>query len=340
MKIPIVGNLKVEDDFMHAIEPVPNYSESALFHYAGRNQSGEFMGGIIRVANRPNEGYAECTVLVWLPDGSALFNFERPSILNNRSWQAAGWKIEVIEPGGVAFRSSYEGSVLMLADPRMMAEPKFAFKEPRVGLHFDLQHEGKAPLTEFKPHRPLDTPDQRERYGTSGMQQLMKSSGTIKTESGLEHEFRGFGWRDHNWGPRNWQGFTNHTFLTGNFGIDQGFSLFSTVDGHGYYLHRGLDKVIDVEALSVETDYSDKASVPTSLRASVLLVNGEQHTVEGRRKAYIPLRNRRDGMVTTLGYSLWEYVLDGRIEGFGHGEFLSQSWAEGDVRYFHERRAN
>ncbi len=315
-----------------------NFNESALFHYAGHDEAGQLLGGLIRVANRPNEGYAECTILVWLPDGSALFNFERPSIEGNERWYASGWKIDVIEPGGVLFRTRFEGSVLNLRNPRLMAEPKAAFKEPRVQLNFDLRHAGKAPLTEFKHHRALDTPEERERYGTSGLQQLTKCFGSLEIDRERRYQIQGFGWRDHNWGPRNWQGMTNHTFLTGNFGEEEGFSLYSTIDGHGYYFHRGRDLIIEVATLAIETECAQGTAEPERIRATIELANGERHEIVGRQKGYMPLRNRREGMVTTLGYSLWEYVLDGNHHGIGLGEFLSQSWATDGAQYYKERR--
>jgi len=38
------------------------------------------MGGWVRMGNRPNEGYAEVTVCLYLPDGRVAFNYKRPKI--------------------------------------------------------------------------------------------------------------------------------------------------------------------------------------------------------------------------------------------------------------------
>jgi hypothetical protein len=334
MNISIIGNLTPQDDYTHPIEQASNFAESALFHYAGYDREGRLLGGIIRVGNRPNEGFAECTVLLWLPDGSAVFNFRRIEITGNDNWCVGDWKIETIEPGGLLFRTRYRGLATFLADPRLMLDPKVAFKEPKVRLEFDLHHAGKAPLTEFEHHRPIDDAREAERFGTGGMQQLMSCWGSIRVDDEAPYEIKGFGWRDHNWGPRNWQGFTEHIFLTGNFGLEQGFSLYKTLDGHGYYFHRGVDEIIRVNKLTIDADYVDDTPEPAKVRVLVELENGKNHEITGRRVGYMPLRNHRAEMQTTIGYSLWEHVLDGQIEGFGHGEFLTQSWAQNGTEYY------
>lgn len=337
MTIPIIGKLAPADDYTHPIEAAENFSESSLFHFAAELDEGGLAGGLIRVANRPNQGYAECTLLIWLPGGRTLFDFQRPKISGNDGWHASNWKIDVLEPGGVKYRTRYEGDVLDLQDGRLMLDPKLAFAQPRIGVRFDLTHYGKAPLTEFAHHKSLDLPAERERYGTSSMQQLIRCEGEMCLGDAPAIALRGLGWRDHSWGARNWQGFTEHVFLTGNFGVEEGFSLWETLDGVGYYFHRGINQIDEVESLSISTEYAEDGLEPTSLVADILLESGQRHRLTGCQVGYIPLRNRRDEMETTLGYSLWRYELDGKKSGYGLGEFLRQSWAQSGARYYHER---
>src|SRR3954468_6115545 len=70
----IVGNVKPEDDYTHPLGPEPNFNESVYFNFFDRAQQ---RGGFVRIGNRANEGYAEMTVIVYEPDGSALFNYKR-----------------------------------------------------------------------------------------------------------------------------------------------------------------------------------------------------------------------------------------------------------------------
>ena len=86
------------------------------------------LGGFVRLGNRANEGHAELTVCLYLPDGRVLFSFQRPPISSNDAFDAGGLRFEVQE-AGQRLRTIYEGPVLELADPRAMADPGRAFRE-------------------------------------------------------------------------------------------------------------------------------------------------------------------------------------------------------------------
>ena len=65
----IYGNVRPEDDYTHPLGPEENFNESVYFNFFDRAQQ---RGGFLRIGNRANEGYAEMTVIVYQPDGSAL----------------------------------------------------------------------------------------------------------------------------------------------------------------------------------------------------------------------------------------------------------------------------
>src|SRR5262249_20973719 len=58
------------DDLMHENTGEENYNESAYYNFYDPAQR---LGGFVRIGNRPNEGYAEMTLCLYLPDGSAGF---------------------------------------------------------------------------------------------------------------------------------------------------------------------------------------------------------------------------------------------------------------------------
>lgn len=325
LNIAILGNLSADDDYPHAIQPASNFSESNLFYYAGRTASGNNVGGIIRVANRPNQGYAEATVLHFPGDGSALFNYDRPEISSNASWHVPGWKLDVIKPGGLEFGSSYTGDALHLKDPRLLATPKVAFKQPRVDLVLDLTHFGKSPMVEFEYKTENMDAGMQSISDTRGLHQLTSFFGSVAVGENATERVEGYGWRDHNWGPRNWQAFPRHAFYTGNFDDARGFVLFKTEGGMGYFMHEGPEKAYNVTALNMNTEYENDDREPVSMRAEVSLENGATHLIEGQKIDFIPLRNRKNDLTTHLGYSLWKYQLDGQTEGFGIAEHMSQS---------------
>lgn len=323
--IAILGKLSAQDDYPHAVQPAPTFSETNLFYYAGTTSSGKTVGGIIRVGNRPNQGYAEATVLYFPGDGSALFKFERPEISDNTSWSVSGWDLDVVTPGGVEFRSAYSGEAFHLDDPRLLANPKRAFQQPQRKLNLDFTHFGKSPMTEFKYKKDDMDASMQSVSETQGLHQLTSFSGRVAIGDSPEEMVEGFGWRDHNWGPRNWQAFPRHAFYTGNFDQERGFVLFQTEGGMGYFMHEGPGTLREVTALNMVTQYEDDQREPRSMRADVTLDNGATHKIEGQRVDFIPLRNRRDNMTTHLGYSLWTYQLDGQYNGLGIAEHMSQS---------------
>lgn len=322
--IAILGNLSAADDYLHDTQEAENFVETCLFYYAGQTASGKTVGGIIRVANHPNQGKADGTIVYFPGDGSVLFNFESPAITDNSSWRVSGWELDVITPGGIEFRSAYQGQTIHLKDPHLLANPKRAFKEPKRHLALDFTHFGKSPMTEFKYEKDDMDAAMQEIADTHGLHQLTAFSGTVAIDDAAGEAVKGFGWRDHNWGPRNWQAFPQHAFYTGNFSQERGFVLFQTEGGRGYFMHEGPDKLHKVVALDMVTQYMDDAREARSMRAEIGLDNGATHFVEGEKIDFIPLRNRRDNMTTHLGYSLWKYQLDGKEDGVGIAEHMSQ----------------
>src|SRR5690348_9503745 len=88
-------NIRPHDDGMHDNTGEANFNESMYFNLYDREQR---LGGFVRLGNRPNERYAEMTIAVYQPDGTALFNYARPEIADNARFDAGGMRFEVVEP--------------------------------------------------------------------------------------------------------------------------------------------------------------------------------------------------------------------------------------------------
>ena len=140
--------LEPQDEYTHPIEEEKNFNESMyinIFDPASR------LGGWFRVGNRPNEGYAEMTCCIYLPDGKVGFMFGRPEISNNDALDAGGLKFEILEPLK-KLRLSYDGKMLLLKNPNEMARPRKAFTEnPLVDCKVDLVYAGVAPVSGGRP---------------------------------------------------------------------------------------------------------------------------------------------------------------------------------------------
>lgn len=317
--VTIIGNVKPEDDYTHPLGPEENFNESVYFNFFDREQQ---MGGFLRIGNRANEGYAEVTVIVYQPDGSALFNYKRPQISSNDGWNAGGLRVEVLEPGE-RLRTTYEGSVVYLKDPREMREPSVAFKEnPHQRIRLDLVHEGVGPIYGHVAE-PGGAGSQNE-FARAHYEQHMRVTGTLQVGDGPALEIRGHGLRDHSWGPRYWQSTPSYRWITGNFGDDLGMVLSIVGDRIGGVFHKGPDTLINVKDIQLETEYEENTNYHRALRATVTLANGEVHRIEGTVRGFIPLRNRRAGKFTHIGEGMTEYLLDGERKGYGLSEYLDQ----------------
>jgi hypothetical protein len=115
--------LRPEDDLLHPLEEATNFNESAYYNFHDR---GCGLGGWVRLGNRANEGYAEMTTCLYLPDGRVAFWFARPTIVANDAHDAGGLRFEVVRPFE-EHRVTYEGPALLLDEPAQMEDPRRAF---------------------------------------------------------------------------------------------------------------------------------------------------------------------------------------------------------------------
>ena len=68
----IITVLEPTDEYPHEPDPVANYNESMYFNTFDLEQE---IGGWFRLGNRVNEGYAEMSVCLYLPNGQVGFMF-------------------------------------------------------------------------------------------------------------------------------------------------------------------------------------------------------------------------------------------------------------------------
>ncbi|MDA1076983.1 MAG: hypothetical protein O3A63_19885 [Proteobacteria bacterium] len=313
--VKIYGNLTAKDDYTHELGPEENFNESVYFNFFDRAQN---RGGVVRIGNRANEGYAEMTVIVWNPDGSALFNYAKPKIHHNNGWNAGGLKISVIKPSE-QIRTTFSGEVLSLADPLIMKDPGTAFRmSPRAHLEINLLHDAVGPL-----YGHVGEPGDGNQFARSHSEQHMRVSGTLRL-NGQDVPFSGHGLRDHSWGPRYWQATPSYRWITGNFGDDLGMIVRTNGEGIGGGLFHDGQDLIRIKHAKVVTEYQPGTSFHKSLRAELETEAGDKRILEGRVMSFIPLRNRRAGASTHVGEGMTEYTLDGERTGYGLSEYLDQ----------------
>jgi hypothetical protein len=314
--------LSPEDDYTHPLGPESNFNESMYFNFFDPERS---LGGFVRIGNRANEGHAETTVTLFLPDGRVLFSFERPPIAGNEAMDAGGLRFDVIEPGR-KLRTRYEGRLVELHEPREMADPRKAFgNNPKRQVRLDLAHEAVGPIYGSAGSDEEESRSAERQFARAHYEQHMRVTGRVRID-GEELEIEGFGLRDHSWGPRTWQAIEGYEWLTMNFGADLG-AMISVIrrDGRarvGGVVVRG-DEIDAVKDAVVEADYEENGLFHKAVRARIETRKGERLEISGTVRAFIPLRNRRAGMATHIGEGMTEWRLGDRV-GYGLSEFLRQ----------------
>jgi len=322
------------DEFMHPLGPETNFNESMYincFDHASK------LGVWLRMGNRANEGYAEMTVCIYLPDGRVGFMFNRPNISHNDALDAGGltWKMHTpFEHLSVDFA----GKVLMLTDPYQMSNPREAFKNnPFVEceVHLDFRGKGRPSMFGGEPEEPHERPE--EQFARGHYEQLVTGNGSLRVGS-EEFAISGFGLRDHSWGPRFWQAPWYYRWLTANFRDDLGFmaSRVARKDSGGtrggFVWDAGQIHLCDGVQISTVTHSDEHFHKHVTGTLSSTSAK-KSWSFEGQVRTLIPLRNRRQDpagnwMHTRISEGMTEWKMTsgdhaGRI-GYGMSEYLDQ----------------
>ena len=319
-----------EDEYCHEPDAASNYNESMYFNVFDPTRR---IGGWFRIGNRVNEGHAEMSKCVYLPDGRIAFMFDRPRIEHNRALDAGGMRIEVVEPFA-HLRVHYEGKTCLLERPFEMADPRRAFKEnPIVPCRIALDYRGVSPMmggrTVNADGSEIEA-DPEKSFAKAHYEQHVEATGTITV--GDEHfDVTGFGLRDKSWGPRYWQAIHWYRWLPMNFGRDFAMMISVIADESGKTRRGGTvlreGEYVPIREARIESDW-DEHGYQTALRAWAR-TDEREYEVEGRVLSLIPLRNRRerpDGegmMMTRITEGMTEYRCDGQV-GYGLSEYLDQ----------------
>ena len=330
--------LEPADEYPHELGPEPNFNESMYVNVFDPDVG---LGAFFRLGNRANEGRAEMTICVYLPDGRVGFMFKRPPIVDNDALDAGGLTWTMVRPFE-ELRVDYTGRLVVLDDPTEMADPKAAFtSNPYAAAEVRLTFTGQSRRSMFggEPDKPHEAPG--EEFAKGHYEQLVAGQGTI-TVGDESWEISGHGLRDHSWGPRFWQAPWYYRWLTGNAGPDFGFmaSRVARRDGPGtrggFVWEDGTLHLCDDVEITTEYEGDDTyhRRIGGRLRSSR---SDREWSFEGEVLNLIPLRNRRrdpdadsDGddeapwLVTRISEGMTRWTMaDGRV-GYGLSEYLDQ----------------
>lgn len=303
----LIGDVQAQDEFMHAVSDDPHFSENMLFTFFARDGS---HGGLVRIGNRANEGHAEVTFLVFLPDGRTLFQFRRHPIEGNTKFSAAGMEFEVIEPTE-RLRTSFAGTAIAMTDSLQLANPGLAFKSnPSVDVRFDvIQHAVSALYLPMPFH----------------YEQHMHAVGTLDVD-GERIPIDAYGVRDHTWGRRNWQATLCDRTIWCTLSDERGFALSVTwhdLENPPEVMGSMVTKsgMIKVEKADIHSRYQPDGLTHTGFTCGLVLADGEELTLEGHTSRVAPLRHRGPEHMTYIGQGMTQFTA-GKETAFGLSEYM------------------
>lgn len=330
MIIPEGTRLKLDprDDANHEPEAAGNYNESMYFNAFS---AAEGMGAWMRIGNRPNEGHAEMTCCVHLPDGSVGFMYGRPAIEHNREMNAGPLRFDVLDPFQ-RYRVRYDGELLWMKNPLEMANPGAAFKSnPKRPALIELELSGVSPVHGGEivtlDGKPIVL-DPKHSVFRGHIEQHLSAQGHI-TVDGVRHPIEsGTAYRDKSWGPRHWHNFYWYRWLPVTFGPD--FSVLLSIMGRegqepfilGHVCEKG-GALQPIRNVRMNTDWDD-AFMHRAFTVT-FDTDARSFTLTGQVRSLIPLRHKPAAgadpdSYTRITEAMTEYHCDGRTT-LGMSEF-------------------
>ncbi|WP_137389406.1 DUF7064 domain-containing protein [Rhodoligotrophos defluvii] len=317
--------LRPEDELMHQPDASKNFNESV---YTNGFDDKTGVGGWMRLGNRVNEGYAELSVCLYLPDGRIACQFQRPSITSNDKFDAGGLSYKVIEPFK-RISMTYEGELIIVEDPDALRDPQPLFANGRrLPGHVSWTHEASSPMHGGEPTSDDVVTMYGRDFSLGHFNQHGRVRGRIKVGN-EEWTIDGHGWRDHSWGPRYWQVIYFYRLFIGNFTNGDGFMLLKIADRQGYSRRVGVllvdgqyEEITDLDVMTDWTTARDPARVRLGVRTA-----RRKAVIEGEILKLAPLRNRRKAddqtLVSRIAEGHTRYTWDGR-EGYGMTEYIER----------------
>jgi hypothetical protein len=317
--------LRPEDEYPHQPDASPNFNESV---YANAFDAAGKIGGWMRIGNRVNEGYAELSVVLYLPGGRVACQFGRPTITANDRFVADGLSVEVVEPLK-RLTMRYEGELMLLDDPELLREPKKLGQAPRVPGHVVFETVGVSPIHGGSP----TLPDQPTMYGRdfslNHFNQHTKISGHIRVGEETWELHDALGWRDHSWGPRYWQVIYWYRLFIANAAPGRAFMLLKITDKDGKSRRVGVLLVDgayeDILDMDVTTEWSDRQD-PVKVKLGVRTAR-RRVIIEGEIRTMAPLRNRRQAggetLISRIAEGFTRFTWNGET-GYGMTEYIER----------------
>jgi hypothetical protein len=283
--------LTLADDFVHQVGPERSWNES---RYIDFHNPTSMIGGWFRIGVRPNEGHAEMSACVYLPDGRIAFQFTRAPIDGNRLL-AGGQEWMIGDPYRRA-TVSYRGRIALFDDPWALVDPKTAFAAaPQVDASIELEvtTQGLGAVMGFDQEHVdrIFLPGQADWH----YQHLCWVEGSMRIGD-RTYQVSGRGGKDHSWGPRNWLAKIYLRWFIATTDDDElGFMLVRAVGPtkatrSGHVWEKGRFFVVD--DFTMNNVYAEAAPYQLLCTELVIKSGGREWAARGTPEQWLPLRHR------------------------------------------------
>jgi hypothetical protein len=315
-----------QDEYPH-VEDDPAFNDSVYFNFY---EAATKIGGVIRLGNRLQLGYAEVTVHLVLPSGALFFSYERAEIGSPTTHDSGGLKIEIIEPFET-LRITFDSTGSVIQNPGELATDTGRVLRDGGGVRcdLDLTWTGRYPIHAITESGDMleghDIPFARDHFEQFG---FLKGHITVGDDTVTVEAAQGS--RDHSWGPRDWLApkYWNASLIYMDDGTCVSASEVATHDGDlimGGTIFTTDGKVRAVQTCHVENVYEGEPTMTTPYTVRVVASDGYAFAAKANNVAMVPLRHRpvaggkADG-IQRIGQAVSRFERDG-VEGWGWTDF-------------------
>jgi hypothetical protein len=323
-----VESIDAVHEFRHEPDETASYNESTYYNFASPASG---VVGWLRIAVQPNRPAGQATALVFLPEGETLMNFTRVAETAADALNVGPIAIEITEPHRRQ-RVTFDGRASVFADPRVLADPKTAFREaPVEDLRIDLAVTGNGDSFGASGEDLANVLEETMALGH--YEQFIRLDGTVRVGA-REYRLEGGGLRDHSWGPRDWAGPLYYRWITASFGPELTIMGLEVAQPGGTFTRRAA---IVVDGVTAEAQLGEVTMEWTAdgfcrgMSCQVKSAHGDMTLTGTARQPerFVPLRHHRpeegtSAGVTRIGYAAYDFSLGDERRGLGIVEVLDR----------------
>ena len=312
--------IEPRDDHPHEVGDEPAWSESTYFNFHDPKSG---LAGFTRIGQRPNEGTADATLFLFLPDGGAVAVLEREArnemadagsvggVTHERRVALERWRLRCAAKGlGVSSAADMQvgGTARAGAVVGVEADVGFVACMPPFG-------------TSGRTQRTEEASAAAAAIAAGHFEQSCRVRGTVRIGN-RAYRIDGLGLRDRSWGPRDWSVPWGWRWFSMPFSEDLAIGVHSVMlPGRevqaGWAWRDG--RTIKMASFTLDTTFEGK--VHRSLAIEATDVEGRVYRVTGEVSSVIPLQIGS----TRVNEGLTRFTLDNGSEATGIAEYLDNT---------------